>query len=211
MFAPGTGCLYNNVGFILLGLMIESLTGLSYRDYVRTNIFEPLGMHDTEFVSMDGVFANAAEGYAPVYDTDGQLSGWRKNIYDYPPIGSPDGGAFTTAMDLDRFIRALVAGDMLSKELTQALLTPKVFYRDRNDRNYRELMGFCFHFITEADAEDKVVFLKKDGNNSGVSCIVSYYPQPDLTLIILSNQDCNVWQMSWEIHDLIYASDLIAG
>lgn len=85
VFAPGAGCRYNNVGFILLGLMIEALSGLSYREYVRTHIFEPLGMHQTAFISMDGVVDRVAEGYSPIYDAGGGLSGWRKNIYDYPP------------------------------------------------------------------------------------------------------------------------------
>lgn len=207
-FAPGEGCRYNNVSFILLGLIIEQLSGQSYRDYVQTAIFEPLGMRRTEFVSMDGVYDQVAEGYAPVYNAQGGLYGWRKNIYAYPPIGSPDGGAYTTVHDLDRFIRALRAGELLSETLTQALFTPQVFYRHRGPDydNYREMMGFCFHFLLGADGE--VVFLKKDGENTGVSCILSYYPKQDATLIILANQDCDVWQMSWEIHDRIMAANL---
>ncbi len=209
-FPPGAGCRYNNVSFILLGLIIEQLTGQPYRDYVQTAIFEPLGMHRTAFLSMDGVHHQVAEGYAPIYDAQGALRGWRKNIYAFPPIGSPDGGAYTTVYDLDRFIRALRAGALLSKGSTQLLLTPQVFYRNRDhepDRPiYREMMGLGFHFLMDADGE--VVFLKKDGENTGVSCILSYYPRQDATLIILANQDCDVWQMSWEIHDRLIAANL---
>jgi CubicO group peptidase (beta-lactamase class C family) len=62
-FAPGSGCRYNNVGFILLGLMIEQISGLSYRDYIRRHLFAPLGMYHTGFMRMDGGFHDVAEGY----------------------------------------------------------------------------------------------------------------------------------------------------
>jgi hypothetical protein len=45
--------------------------------------------------------------------------------------------------------------------------------------------------------------LKKDGENAGVACILSYYPRQDTTLVILANQDCDVWELSWAIHELI--------
>ena len=82
-------------------------------------------------------------------------------------------------------------------------MTPKVAYRDRG--RYREQMGFGFHFFV--DDQDQVVFLKKDGDNPGASCILSYYPTQDVTLVVLANQDCDVWQLSWEIHDQILALD----
>jgi CubicO group peptidase (beta-lactamase class C family) len=183
--------------------MIEQISGLSYRDYICRHLFEPLGMHHTGFMSMDGVFHDVAEGYIRVTDAGGTSQPWRKNIYSYPPIGSPDGGAYATAGDLDLFIRSIYRGEVLSADLTQALLTPQVTYRDRE--RYREQMGFCFHFFV--DNQNQVVFLKKDGDNPGVSCILSYYPTQDVTLVVLANQDCNVWQLSWEIHDLILALD----
>ena len=201
--APGSGCRYNNAGFILLGLMIEQISGLSYRDYIHRHLFEPLGMQHSGFMNMDGVFHDIAEGYIRVTDAAGAAQPWRKNIYSYPPIGSPDGGAYATAGDLDLFIRSLYRGDVLSADLTQALLTPQVKYRDRG--RYREQMGFGFHFFV--DDQDQVVFLKKDGDNPGVSCILSYYPAQDVTLVVLANQDCDVWQLSWEVHDLILALD----
>ncbi len=191
-FPPGEGCRYNNVGFVLLGLMIEKATGLSYRDYVQEHIFDKLAMRDALFASMDGVHERLAEGYSLI---DGH---WRKNIYSYPPIGSPDGGACATAEDLDRFIRGLLAGKALSADLTRMLFTPQVVYRQRE--RYIEKMGFCFHYLMDGD---EIVFLKKDGENAGVACILSYYPRRDATLVILANQDCDVWKLSWEIHESV--------
>jgi CubicO group peptidase (beta-lactamase class C family) len=149
------------------------------------------------------VFHDVAEGYTRMTDAAGASQPWRKNIYSYPPIGSPDGGAYATASDLDLFIRSLYRGDVLSAALTQALLAPKVAYQDRE--RYQEQMGFGFHFFV--DERNRIVFLKKDGDNPGASCILSYYPAQDVTLVVLANQDCDVWQLSWEIHDLILALD----
>ena len=125
-FAPGQGCRYNNCGYVLLGLMIERATGRSYRDVVREDVFVPAGMADSDFLRMDRVNERMAEGADPIRDEAGAITGWKRNIYSYPPIGSPDGGAHVTAADLDRFMRAVRDGRLLSPELTAAFLAPQV-------------------------------------------------------------------------------------
>ena len=103
-FAPGEGCRYCNCGFILLGLMIEKATGTTYRDYVRSQVFAPAGMTRSGFFRMDEVVSGVAEPCEPVRDEAGAITGWKRNIYSYPPIGSPDGGAHVTAGDLVKFV-----------------------------------------------------------------------------------------------------------
>ena len=199
-FEPGQGCRYNNVAYILLGLIVERLTGMKYRDYMKENLFNKLGMSSTEFCSTDGVFSNVAEGYVKITaENSGRLIGWRKNIYSYPPVGSPDGGAYSTVEDLDRFIRELKNGKFLSAPLTRELFTPKEVYRERDDDI--RMTGYGFQFTTKHNGE--IISIHKDGVNPGVACILSYYPKQDLTLAILANQDCNVWNMRKEIHSLI--------
>ena len=61
-FAPGQGCRYCNCSFDLLGLMIEKVSGLSYRDYVRQHIFAPAGMLRSDFFRMDEVNEDVDEG-----------------------------------------------------------------------------------------------------------------------------------------------------
>lgn len=199
-FEPGKGCRYNNVAFILLGLVIEKITGEKYRDYIKEEVFEKIGMANSRFYSMDGINENVAEGYAMVCDAKDEFIGWRKNIYSYPPIGSPDGGAFTTVEDLDIFIRKLYSGEFLSKELTEDLFTPKVVYREYEKATVK--MGYGFEFIFRKDEED-ILLVTKDGVNSGVACKFNYYPSVDATVIILANQDCNVWAMAREIQELL--------
>lgn len=83
-------------------------------------------MTRTEFCSLDGVSPDVAEGYVPVIGPDSQLAGWRRNTSSFPPIGSPDGGAYTTVGDLSRFMQALKSGALLSPTLTREMLTPQV-------------------------------------------------------------------------------------
>lgn len=92
-FPPGQGCRYGNCGYVLLRLLREQASGLSYRDHVRQRIFAPAGMLQSDFFRVDGVTDNVAEGCDPLRDAHGAGVAWLKHIYSYPPIGSPDGVA----------------------------------------------------------------------------------------------------------------------
>src|SRR5437667_6979215 len=128
-FPPGQGCRYCNCSYVLLGLLIEKASGLSYRDYVRQHIFAPAEMFHSDFFRMDDVNEDVAEGCDPLRDEHGTIVAWKKNIYSYPPIGSPDGGAHATASDLDRFLRQVKAGTLLSAQSTAAFFTPQIPHR----------------------------------------------------------------------------------
>jgi len=199
-FAPGEGVRYNNVAFVLLGLVIEKATGVSYRDYVTTNIFQRAGMAGAEFCAMDGVCANLAEHYKKTEHPDGAVE-WRKNIYSYPPIGSPDGGATVTALDLDRFLRAIKAGSLLGEEASKQLLSPHVDEKERDGG--RSMLGFGFEF--SLDANDNILNFGKDGINAGVASIFVHYPATGITTVLLANQDYDVWTMHRELEPLLIA------
>jgi CubicO group peptidase (beta-lactamase class C family) len=196
-FAPGAGCRYCNCGYVLLGLLIEKVSGLRYRDYVRQNIFARAGMADSDFLRMDRVHEKTAEGCDPLRDEAGRITGWKKNIYSYPPIGSPDGGAFVTAGDLDRFLRAVQAQQLLSPELTAAFFTPQVPYRTRE--NGDEYFGYGPWFML--DKANQVVFCEKEGVNPGVSGMIRHYPQTDVNVVILSNMEDGAWEPMKYIHE----------
>jgi CubicO group peptidase (beta-lactamase class C family) len=197
-FAPGEGVRYNNVAFVLLGLMIERASGLSYRDYIRQHIFERAGMSGADFCAMDGVHATFAEHYKRIEHEDGAIE-WRKNIYSYPPIGSPDGGATVTALDLDRFIRAIQAGVLMGNDASTQLLSPHVKVKDRDDGTSL-WNGFAFEFLCNTDG--RVISFRKEGNNAGVSSNCEYFPPTDTTVIFLANQDCNVWAIPHDLNPL---------
>jgi CubicO group peptidase (beta-lactamase class C family) len=183
--------------------MIEKATGMTYRDYVRQNVFARAGMDHTDFYRMDRIAEigaeNVAEGADPIRDASGTLVGWKKNIYGFPPVGSPDAGAHVTAADLDRFLRSLLAGKLLSPESTEAFLKPQVPYRDRAE--WKRAFGYVLEFFINARGE--VDFYQKDGVNAGVSAIIRHYPDRDVNVVLLSNMEEGVWEPVWEVHRLM--------
>jgi len=199
MFAPGQGVRYNNVAFVLLGLVIEKASGIPYRDYVRQHVFARAGMIGADFCAMDGVHPNLAEHYKKIEHEDGEVE-WRKNIYSYPPIGSPDGGATVTALDLDRFVRAINAGKMLKPWWTDAFLSPEVKQKDL-DSGGSAWIGFAFEF--RLDSEREIVHMDKEGENAGVDSLLAYFPATDTTVVLLANVDYDVWTMFQEIEPLV--------
>ncbi|MEO8329080.1 MAG: serine hydrolase domain-containing protein [Candidatus Nanopelagicales bacterium] len=201
-FEPGTSCRYCNVAYVLLGLMVERATGTTYRDYVQEHIFGRAGMTQSGFFSMDVVEADVAEGAEPLLDANGEIRGWRRNIYSYPPVGSPDGGAHVTADDLVRFHGALVAGKLLGAEQTAAVLSPHENYRERGDGMHKT--GYGFEFATDTTGD--VVCYWKEGINVGVSGALSHYPRQDVTAVVLSNMEGGAWDPIAKIQALVSGS-----
>jgi len=204
-FPPGQGCRYCNCGYILLGLVVERISAMKYRDYVRQNIFSKAGMLHSDFFRMDRAHENVAEGSDPLMDETGHLVGWKKNIYSFPPIGSPDGGAHVTVRNLDRFLRAAKAGELLSPMLTEAFFTPQVHHRALEGGV--EKYGYGLEFLV--NPADQIVFCEKGGINAGVSGLIRHYPKKDLNVILLSNMENGAWEPVRKIHELVVAGQVV--
>jgi CubicO group peptidase (beta-lactamase class C family) len=200
-FTPGAGCRYNNCGYVLLGLMVERATGRPYRDVVRERVFGSAGMGDSDFLRMDRVNERLAEGADPIRDESGTITEWKRNIYSYPPIGAPDSGAHVTVADLDRFMRAVLDGRLMSAELTAAFLAPQVVWRVRAD--WVQHFGYGPWFRVGADGVP--VFLQKEGINAGTSCVLRHYPGRDVTVVILSNLELGAWDPLDAVHEMVMA------
>jgi len=189
---------YNNAGFMLLGLMVEKATGLSYFDYIRQNIFARAGMAQTDFIDLDDIHPNVAEGYVPIRDENGAIINWRKNIYSTTAGGAADGGATSTLDDLVRFSRALREGKLCAKESVESMLTPKVA---ADDESSRWMYGFgCFILLGE---DSEILRWGHTGEEDGVSCRLLYYPRHKLDVVILGNQTSCAGGVSRDIHELI--------
>jgi hypothetical protein len=161
-------------------------------------------MAHSDFYRMDRVHENVAEGADLIRDESGTVVGWKKNIYSFPPVGSPDAGAHVTARDMDRFLRAVQAGALLSPERTEALLTPHVLYRSGDEWTRR--YGFVLEFYE--DKGGRTVYYQKDGINAGVSGILRHYPDRDINVILLSNMEDGVWQPIRRLHEWVMAGRL---
>lgn len=186
---------------MLLGLLIEKASGLSYRDYVRQQIFAPAEMLHSDFLRMDLTYDDVAEGCDPLRDEHGAIVTWKKNIYSFPPIGSPDSGAYVTASDLARFLRKVKAGTLLSPQATAAFFTPQVLHHTQDDWKQIDGYGMCF----AVDGAGKVLFAEKKGINAGVSAVIRHYPDQDITVVLLANMQAGVWEPLRTIHRLLKA------
>jgi D-alanyl-D-alanine carboxypeptidase len=110
-FEPGSRFEYSNYGFVLLGALIEGVTGGSYDDYVRDHIFHPAGMRSTGALPESVVVSDRAVGY--VRASPG--SEWVPNTDTLPWRGTSAGGGYSTVGDLLRFAQALESGTLLSE------------------------------------------------------------------------------------------------
>ncbi len=113
-FAPGSRQSYSNAGYIVLGLVIEKVTGESYYDIVRRRIFEPAGMHDTASWAIDDIVPNRAVGYTQGREVERDPAlPLRSNVLALPARGSSAGGGYSTAPDLVKFATVLARGELL--------------------------------------------------------------------------------------------------
>ncbi|WP_225228025.1 serine hydrolase domain-containing protein [Oerskovia rustica] len=224
-FPVGEGCRYCNVGYVLAGLALERATGLTYRDYVREHVFARAGMASSGFFDMREAVPDVAEGWepvraaapdgdapdgaAPVDDGAAPVVGWRQNIYSYPPIGSPDGGAHVTAADLVRFLDAVRAGELLPPDLTDAFLSPQALHHEIPDAapGRAAAVHFAFGLEIEVTEDGSVRSLSKDGINTGSSAIVKHYPgqggEPGVTIAVVSNSEDGAWDPIRRLDDLV--------
>lgn len=107
-FEPGTSRRYSNYGYIVLGLIIEAVSGESFYDYVKRNVFEPAGMTASGFFEADKIVPDVAMGHTKLQPGGGQQgSEWYENTLRLPVRGASDGSSHSTARDLFLFDRAL--------------------------------------------------------------------------------------------------------
>lgn len=181
-FEPGEHSQYSNAGYVVLGAIVERVTGQRYDDYVGEHIYAPAGMSDTLAYPLDRDVANLALGYthfAPDGSTDPGT--WWNNLLMLPARGSPAGGGYSTVEDLLRFARALHTHTLLGPELTSTVLESKVDLRTRAFAHYG--YGFCV---------DKVATSRLAGHTGGAPGIngqLDMYLDTGYTLVVLSNYD----------------------
>lgn len=106
-FEPGTRQRYSNAAYVVLGLVIEKLSGMSYYDYVKTKIYAPAGMADSDSYELDAIVPKRAAGYTRGGMRAPKDAPLRSNVYSKPAKPSSAGGGYSTAMDLLRFTRSL--------------------------------------------------------------------------------------------------------
>ena len=175
-FEPGKKHEYSNLGYHLLGAIVEKVSGQDYYSYVQAHVFEPAGMSGAEFRELDTTQSGMAIGYERV--RKGESFVLKDNRDRIPVKGTPAGCAYATAEDLLQFARALRRHALVTAETRKLLFTPKA---ELNSPRY----GFGFKVRT-LDGRRTV---SHTGGWVGINNTFSMGLDDDLTVIILSNID----------------------
>jgi D-alanyl-D-alanine carboxypeptidase len=175
-FEPGTQWDYANYGFLLLGVVVEKVSGHDYYTYVREHIFKPAGMNSTDSLPEDQPVANRSVGYM----ADDKGTKTVPNDPTLPYRGTSAGGGYSTVGDLLAFANALENNTLLDAAHTALLTTGKV--------ETRRGPKYAYGFFDEI-SDDGVRCFGHGGGAPGMNgelqvCAVSGY-----TVAVLANQD----------------------
>lgn len=183
-FPPGERFEYNDGGFILLGLIVECVSGMDFTDYVSKIVFEPARMIDSGYFATDQLPVRTA--YAYIRNDD---NSWRTNFFAVPIIGAPDGGAYTTAPDMARFWKALIGNKLLNPEMTGLLLDEQITTGDEPPFTH---YGYGV-WIEKANDTVRKRFV--EGYDPGVALRSAVYPQKGCILTLIGNTSEALWPL----------------
>jgi D-alanyl-D-alanine carboxypeptidase len=175
-FEPGSQWAYSNYGFILLGAIIEKVTGHSYYDYIHAHIYAPAGMTRSGSLPENQAVADRSIGYTKAPGT----TGWAPNTDTLPYRGTSAGGGYSTVEDLARFAHALLTHKLLSPHSTKLLITGKV--KARPGARY----AYGFEDAREADGNG---WVGHGGGAPGMNGDLKIYPKSGYVVAVLANLD----------------------
>ena len=167
-FAPGTKYSYSNTGFNLLAIMIDSLSGTSYRDFIERRIFQHCGMTQSFVRPEKNKFVHGAVVKSYV---NGQQADWPQ--FTYGP-----GGIYSTAQDLHRWDRAFFSGEVLDHDKMHLVLE-----RVKNDKGAYNNYGLGWGVFVSGG----MTSVGHTGGMFGFRTLYERIPEKGCTIIILTN------------------------
>jgi len=169
-FEPGGKIQYSNAGYVVLGKIVEAVSGQDYYDYVREHIYKPAGMNDSDHYEMDMPIPNLAMGYTRMDEHGHLLEGPRRNnLFMIGIKGSPAGGGYSTVDDMLGFCTALRDHKLINPRYTDLVYLPPT--------------------LGPTNKEAKPQSFGASGGAPGVGATFKMYFDPDYIKIILSNYD----------------------
>jgi CubicO group peptidase (beta-lactamase class C family) len=183
-FEPGEKFSYSNSGYVLLGYLVEKISGKSYESFLNENIFQPLNMTNSGYDHNSTILKNRASGYS--LGKDGLINA------PYIDMSLPIGGGalYSTVEDLYLWDRALYTEKLVSKASLEKMFTP-----------FKEDYGYGWA-ITELFNRKRV---SHSGGINGFSCNISRYVNDDVCVIVLSNiEHAPVGQMAKDLAAIVF-------
>jgi len=187
LFEPGTQSRYSNAGYIVLGLIIEEVSGQSYFDYIRENIIKQCGMTSSTYLDSERSEAKVAVGYS--------FEG-TSNIGQTLLNGCPAGGGYSTVYDLYNFSRALLAGELLSPEYLEIMFIPRSTFPELGTNE-----SYGYGLMSRGLGEDRMI--GHGGGSPGVSSACFFFPDQGYFIIVLSNIDLAAKQQIDQMYEMI--------
>jgi CubicO group peptidase (beta-lactamase class C family) len=179
-FTPGARFSYSNRGYILLAHLIERISGQTFEEYLRMNIFEPLGMKDSGSDSYAEVIPRRASGYSHPRDPNNRLRELRDRPVEHAPfvdmsntIGA--GSLYSTVEDLHRWTQGLFGGKLLSATSVAKMTTPT--------------QGNVYAYGVGARVVDGRRRIAHTGGIQGFHTQLVYFPDSKVTVAVLANFD----------------------
>ncbi len=173
VFAPGNGFQYSNSNFVMLGQIVEQVTGQSFATALRQRILRPLGLRDTSYPSGTSVPSRTLHGYT----TQGSANG---DVIDAtrwsPTFASAAGQMISTLDDLRVWTRVLGRGTLLKPATQRLRLRP-------NPASVGGGRSYDFAIGTDHG------WLAHDGALPGYNSQIAYFPKRDISIVVLTNAD----------------------
>ena len=165
-FQAGEKMSYSNSGYLVLGLLIETLTGGSYEKFVTDNIFTPLGMKDSGYDSNKSIIVHRAAGYMP--SANGPVNAG----FIHMSVPHAAGALYSTTGDLLRWEQGLFGGKVVSPASLVKMTTPF-----KND--------YALGVVVQTSKGQKVI--QHAGGIDGFNTFLAYYPDDKMTVAVLAN------------------------
>lgn len=186
MYPKGTKFQYNNTGYVVLAMIIERVTGVPFDQYLKENVFDVCGMTGTGYYELDKLPAKCATNYLWCNSADDL----RTNIFCVDAKGTGAGGAFITVIDIANFWKGLRDGKLLSKEMTETMLSKHSGDGQDPEEGY---YGYGVWIIDGQGQKDIPYF---QGCDPGVSFKSEYNPNNNTIAVYVSNYGDNVWELA---------------
>lgn len=172
-YTPGTKFAYCNSDYMVLGLIIERITGQTYDEYIEENIFQIAKLANTRNYMKDHIVENLAVGYSRSTFYPGELM---KNTYLGGITGGPAGGGYSTISDILNFSKALKNNKFLSKKNTEILTKGKV-----------DGSTYGYGFVDVNTNQHRII--GHNGGHFGVASELRIFEDLNYTVVLLTNRD----------------------
>jgi D-alanyl-D-alanine carboxypeptidase len=186
-FEPGTKLEYSNYGYLLLGAIVEKVSGEDYHAYIREHICKPAGMTNTDNFELDTEPVNLATGYM-----DAPNNTRRSNAFVLPVKGLPSGLGYSTAEDLVKFNLALINGKLLNQKSLETVWTGRMNYSDPDSQ-------YGYGFIVKRYNGTRVI--GHGGGWVGITNKFDMYPDLGYTVVILNNIDSDPNSIAFKLRE----------